>query len=152
MLSGAVFGGMFASPSVSDVLAGILSVSKPTSEGGKGCILIVKNYTGDRLNFGMAAEKAKLEYGIDCRMLVVSDDCAVERNKGITGRRGVAGTVFVHKVCGALASAGKDISFILEEGSKVVNNLMRCEWSEAKRSEAPRGLSLRSSPFSTTLI
>ena len=124
MLSGAIFGGMFASPSVSDVLAGILAVSLPSSLGGKGCVLIVKNYTGDRLNFGMAAEKAKLDYGIDCRMLVVSDDCAVERNKGITGRRGVAGTVFVHKVCGGLAQAGKDIDSILHQGRHVVNNLM----------------------------
>jgi len=121
MLSGAIFGGMFASPSVSDVLSAILAVSVPD---GKGCILIVKNYTGDRLNFGMAAEKAKLQYGIDCSLLVVSDDCAVPRDKGITGRRGVAGTVFVHKVCGALASQGAPIEEILEAGRNVAQSLM----------------------------
>lgn len=86
-----------------------------------GCILIVKNYTGDRLNFGVALEQARSE-GLSVKMLVVADDCALPRNKGeeghvsddfrclissltqsvthkgITGRRGVAGTVFVHKV------------------------------------------------------
>lgn len=104
MLSGAVLGGMFASPSVAAVLAAIRALS--SSKGGT--LLIVKNYTGDRLNFGMACEQANLE-GRDCQMVVVADDCALPRSKGITGARGVAGTVLVHKVAGAAAARGKSL-------------------------------------------
>jgi dihydroxyacetone kinase len=97
MLTAAVCGGIFASPSVASILAAIRAVSAPKE--GKGCLLIIKNYTGDRLNFGMAAEKAGQE-GIPTEMVVVADDCALERTKGITGARGVAGTVLVHKIAG----------------------------------------------------
>ena len=89
MLSGAILGGIFASPSVNSILAAIRAVTLPSSEGGKGCLLIVKNYTGDRLNFGMACELANAE-GRLVKMCVVADDCAIERKKGITGARGVA--------------------------------------------------------------
>ena len=92
MLSAAVLGNVFASPSVSAILAAIRVCG-----GKKGVLLVVKNYTGDRLNFGMAMEKAKQE-GIACQMVIVDDDCALQKGKGITGGRGVAGTVFVHKV------------------------------------------------------
>ena len=74
MLSGAILGGIFASPSVASILAAIRAVTIPTTNGGKGCLLIVKNYTGDRLNFGMACEMAKTE-GYDVAMVVVADDC-----------------------------------------------------------------------------
>ena len=74
MLSGAILGGIFASPSVAAILAAIRAVTIPTTDGGKGCLLIVKNYTGDRLNFGMACELAKAE-GYDVAMVVVADDC-----------------------------------------------------------------------------
>ena len=108
MLSVAVCGGIFASPSVASVLAGIRAV------GSSQVLMIVKNYTGDRLNFGMAAEKARKE----CRMVVVADDCALPRTKGITGARGVAGTVLVHKIAGAAASAGlllDDVAQVAEQ-------------------------------------
>jgi triose/dihydroxyacetone kinase / FAD-AMP lyase (cyclizing) len=116
MLSAAVCGGIFASPPVASILAAIRVVAAkkasdqpaaaaPESAGG-GVLLIVKNYTGDRLNFGMAAEKAKQELGIRVEMIVVADDVALPRTKGITGARGVAGTVLVHKVAGAAAAAG----------------------------------------------
>ena len=105
MLSGAILGGIFASPPVSSVLAAIRAVTLPKSEGGMGCLLIVKNYTGDRLNFGMACEMANAE-GRMVKMCIVADDCAVPRKKGITGARGVAGTVFVHKAAGAAAGLG----------------------------------------------
>ena len=86
---------MFASPSVSAILAAIQTC---TVRGAPGCLLIVKNYTGDRLNFGLAVEKARSE-GLNVEMVVVADDCALPRDKGITGRRGVAGTVFVRARC-----------------------------------------------------
>ena len=104
MLSAAVFGNVFASPSVSAILAAIRVCSGP-----KGVLLIVKNYTGDKLNFGMAMEKAKQEK-IDVKMVIVDDDCALPVGKGITGGRGVAGTVFVHKIAGAAALAGLSLS------------------------------------------
>jgi dihydroxyacetone kinase len=100
MLSAAVLGNVYASPSVSQILAAIR-----TCTGPKGTLLIIKNYTGDRLNFGMALEKAKAE-GFKVAMVVVADDCALPEGKGITGGRGVAGTVFVHKIAGAAAAAG----------------------------------------------
>ena len=110
MLSGAICGGIFASPSVAAILAAIraAAVNNPN-----GVLLVVKNYTGDRLNFGVACEKANQE-GILCRMVVVADDCALERTKGITGARGVAGTVLVHKIAGAASKAGKSLDEIVE--------------------------------------
>lgn len=90
MLSGAVLGGIFASPAVTSVLAAIRALAAK-NKNNKGVLLIVKNYTGDRLNFGMAAEMAAQE-GILVDLLVVADDCALPRSKGITGARGVAGT------------------------------------------------------------
>ena len=101
MLSAAVPGAVFASPSTASVLAAILHVT-----GAGGCLVIVKNYTGDRLNFGLACEQAKAA-GLKVEMLVVGDDCALpHRTGGLAGRRGVAGTVLVHKVAGAAAEAG----------------------------------------------
>eukprot|EP00041_Stephanoeca_diplocostata_P019279 m.413150 g.413150 ORF g.413150 m.413150 type:complete len:520 (-) comp21263_c0_seq5:497-2056(-) len=113
MLSGAVLGGMFASPSVAAILACIRTC---TTKNGPGCLLIVKNYTGDRLNFGVALEQARSE-GLAVRMVVVADDCALPRDKGITGRRGVAGTVFVHKVAGAAAEAGLSLEEVYCEAT-----------------------------------
>ena len=84
MLSAAVLGNVFASPSVASIVAAIRVVAGP-----KGVLLVVKNYTGDRLNFGMAVEIAKQE-GIDVKMVIVADDCALPLGKGITGGRGVA--------------------------------------------------------------
>ena len=103
MLTAAVLGNVFASPSVSHILAAIRCVTGPA-----GTLLIVKNYTGDRLNFGMAMERAKAE-GLQVRMVIVADDCALPEGKGITGGRGVAGTVFVHKIAGACAEAGASL-------------------------------------------
>ena len=79
MLDAAVCGDVFASPSVAAVLAAIRHVT-----GSPGCLLIVKNYTGDRLNFGLAAERAKLE-GLNVEMVVVADDCALPPPLGVAG-------------------------------------------------------------------
>ena len=112
MLSAAVLGNVFASPSVSQILAAIRCVTGPM-----GTLLIVKNYTGDRLNFGMAMERARAD-GLQVTMVVVADDCALPEGKGITGGRGVAGTVFVHKVAGACAEAGAGLQEVRDAASK----------------------------------
>ena len=104
MLSAAVCGEVFASPSVEAVLAGILAVT-----GAPGCLLIVKNYTGDRLNFGLAAERAKA-LGLRVEMVVVDDDIALP---DVPQARGLAGTLFVHKIAGAMAEAGKSLDCLL---------------------------------------
>ncbi|XP_058685591.1 triokinase/FMN cyclase [Poecile atricapillus] len=107
MLTGVVAGAVFASPSVGSVLAAIRAVAQA---GAAGILLIVKNYTGDRLNFGMALERARAE-GADVRMVVVGDDCAFA-TPGKAGRRGICGTVLIHKVAGALAEAGASLDEI----------------------------------------
>lgn len=100
MLSGVVCGDIFASPSTLQILNGIKLVQNE-AKGKKGVVLIVKNYTGDVLHFGLAAERAR-NMGIPCEVVIVGDDVAVGRNKGgMVGRRALAGTVLVHKVTGA---------------------------------------------------
>ncbi len=103
MLTGAISGDVFASPSAEAVLAAIRHTTGP-----RGCLLVVKNYTGDRLNFGLAVERAR-EEGIDARVVVIADDLAL----GVGPRaRGVAGTVLVHKLAGHLAEAGRSLDEI----------------------------------------
>lgn len=112
MLSAAVCGEVFASPSVEAVLAGILAVT-----GAPGCLLIVKNYTGDRLNFGLAAERAKA-LGLRVEMVVVDDDIALP---DVPQARGLAGTLFVHKIAGAMAEAGKSLDDIAATARDVID-------------------------------
>ncbi|MFG6082925.1 dihydroxyacetone kinase subunit DhaK [Paracoccus litorisediminis] len=111
MLTAAVCGDVFASPSVDAVLAGILAVTGPA-----GCLLIVKNYTGDRLNFGLAAERARA-FGLKVSMVVVGDDVALPDTPQA---RGVAGTLFVHKIAGALAENGADLATVTEAAERVI--------------------------------
>lgn len=101
MLSAAVCGEVFASPSVQAVLEAIIA-----SSGDAGCLLIVKNYTGDRLNFGLAAERARA-LGIAVETVLVSDDVAID---DAVRPRGIAGTLFVHKVAGFAAEAGRSLA------------------------------------------
>jgi ATP-dependent dihydroxyacetone kinase len=115
MLTAAVCGDVFASPSVDAVLAGILAVTGPA-----GCLLIVKNYTGDRLNFGLAAERARA-FGLNVSMVVVDDDVALPH---LPRARGVAGTLFVHKIAGALADQGADLETVTEAANKVIEGVM----------------------------
>ncbi len=103
MLAAAVVGDVFTSPSVDAVLAAIRAVT-----GAAGALLIVKNYTGDRLNFGLAAELARSE-GLAVKTVIVDDDVAV---MGGDGRRGLAGTVLVHKVAGAVAASGQSLAAV----------------------------------------
>lgn len=120
MLAAAICGDVFASPPVDAVLAGIRAVTGPM-----GCLLIVKNYTGDRLNFGLAAELAKSE-GYMVEMVIVGDDCALPPPRGIVGRRGLAGTILVHKVAGAAAAAGlslKDVAAEAKRASEMIGTM-----------------------------
>ena len=112
MLTAAVCGEVFASPSVEAVLAGILAVTK---EDGAGCLLIVKNYTGDRLNFGLAAERART-MGRRVEMVVVGDDIALP---DIAQPRGIAGTLFVHKIAGAMAERGASLDEVATAAREV---------------------------------
>lgn len=112
MLTAAVCGDVFASPSVDAVLAGILAVT-----GKAGCLLIVKNYTGDRLNFGLAAERARA-FGLNVAMVVVDDDVALP---DLPQARGVAGTLFVHKIAGALAEEGADLETVAAAAQRVID-------------------------------
>ena len=86
---------MFTSPSADPVLAAIKAVA-----GSPGVLLIVKNYTGDRLNFELAAEMARAE-GITVATVYVADDVALAHVQDRAGRRGIAGTVLVHKIAGS---------------------------------------------------
>ena len=112
MLTAAVCGEVFASPSVEAVLAGILAVT-----GDAGCLLIVKNYTGDRLNFGLAAERARA-LGHKVEMVIVDDDIALPDEPQA---RGVAGTLFVHKIAGAMAEAGKPLSEVAAAARAIID-------------------------------
>ncbi|WP_439495465.1 dihydroxyacetone kinase family protein [Bosea sp. (in: a-proteobacteria)] len=106
MLHAAVSGDVFTSPSVDAVLAAIRAVAGPA-----GALLIVKNYTGDRLNFGLAAEIARAG-GIPTEIVVVADDVALRDTVPKERRRGIAGTVLVHKIAGALAEQGRSLAVI----------------------------------------
>jgi dihydroxyacetone kinase len=113
MLTAAVCGDVFASPSVDAVLAGILAVTGPA-----GCLLIVKNYTGDRLNFGLAAERARA-FGHKVSMVIVDDDVALP---DLPQARGVAGTLFVHKIAGAMAENGANLEACTMAAERVIKS------------------------------
>lgn len=117
MLDGAVAGAVFTSPTPDQVFEAVKAVN-----GGKGVLLVVKNYTGDIMNFEMAAEMAA-EEGIQVEYVVVNDDVAVEDSTWTTGRRGIAGTVFVHKIAGAKAEAGADLAEVKKVAEKVITNV-----------------------------
>lgn len=113
MLSAAVAGDIFASPPAASVLAAILTVT-----GARGCLLIIKNYTGDRLNFGLAATQARAA-GVAVEILIVGDDCALpSAEPEASRRRGLAGTVLVHKVAGAAAAAGLPLAAVADEARR----------------------------------
>lgn len=117
MLDAAVLGEVFTSPTPDQIIEAIKTV-----DGGAGVLLIVKNYTGDILNFEMAAELAELE-GIEVEQVVVNDDVAVEDSSFTTGRRGIAGTVFVHKIAGAKAEQAGSLAEVKKVAEKVIANV-----------------------------
>ncbi|KFX67313.1 dihydroxyacetone kinase subunit DhaK [Paraburkholderia fungorum] len=117
MLSAAVAGEVFTSPSTDAVLDAIRAVA-----GRAGVLLIVKNYTGDRFNFGLAAEIARAE-GIPTEMVIVADDVALAASGDHAGRRGLAGTVLVHKIAGAAAAAGRPLAEVARIAREVAASL-----------------------------
>jgi len=114
MLDAAVAGAVFTSPTPDQIYEAILAAN-----GGKGVLLVIKNYTGDVMNFEMAADMARDE-GIEVDQVIVADDVAVENSTWTTGRRGIAGTIFVHKLAGACAEAGGELADVKRIAEKVI--------------------------------
>ncbi|MGO1580840.1 MAG: dihydroxyacetone kinase subunit DhaK [Peptoniphilaceae bacterium] len=117
MLDGAVSGEVFTSPTPDQVYEAIKAV-----DAKKGVLLVIKNYTGDVMNFEMAGEMAADE-GIEVEQVIVDDDVAVENSTWTTGRRGIAGTVLVHKLAGAKAEQGGSLLEVKEVAEKVIKNV-----------------------------
>ncbi|KAL6860744.1 hypothetical protein ACO1O0_004778 [Amphichorda felina] len=111
MLAAAVQGDIFASPSTKQILAGIDAVPSD-----KGTILVVTNYTGDCLHFGLASEKANAKGGSPCRIIICGDDVSVGRKGSMVGRRGLAGQIGVLKVMGGAAGAGGSLDDVYDLG------------------------------------
>jgi len=117
MLSAGIAGEVFTSPDTDSVHAAIKAVA-----GKPGALLVVKNYTGDRLNFGLAAEMARSE-GIAVEMIIVDDDVALDNKTQFAGARGLAGTIFVHKLVGAAAAEGKSLAEVAAIGRGAIKSL-----------------------------
>ncbi|WML37441.1 dihydroxyacetone kinase subunit DhaK [Clostridium sp. OS1-26] len=117
MLDAAVAGSVFTSPTPDQVYEAVKAV-----DGGEGVLLIVKNYSGDIMNFDMAKDMADMD-GIKVESVVVNDDVAVENSTYTAGRRGIAGTVFVHKIAGAKAEQGASLTEVKRVAEKVVENV-----------------------------
>jgi len=117
MLDAAVAGAMFTSPTPDQVFEAIKAV-----DAGQGVLLVIKNYTGDIMNFEMSEELAEAE-GINIVSVVTNDDVAVEDSLYTTGRRGVAGTIFVHKIAGAKAETGASLEDVKTIAEKVISNV-----------------------------
>lgn len=118
MLDAAVCGDVFASPSTIQVYNAILQ-----TQSEKGTLLIVKNYSGDCMNFDAAAEMAEEDDDIKVARVYVNDDVAVKDSLYTVGRRGVAGTIFVHKIAGAAAEQGKSLDEVKAVAEKVIANV-----------------------------
>lgn len=114
MLDAAVVGEVFTSPTPDQVFEAIKAV-----DGGKGVFLVIKNYSGDVINFEMAAEMAEAE-GIDVKQVVVKDDVAIDNPDS---RRGIAGTILVHKMAGAKAEQGGSLEDVKQVAEKTVANV-----------------------------
>lgn len=117
MLDAAVAGSVFTSPTPDQIYEGIKAIATDA-----GVLMIVKNYTGDVMNFEMAAEMAEME-GITVKHVVTNDDVAVKDSLYTVGRRGVAGTVFVHKIAGAMAESGANLEAVQAVAQKVIENV-----------------------------
>lgn len=117
MLDAAVPGAVFTSPTPDQIIPATVAV-----DSGAGVVHIVKNYTGDVLNFETAAEMAQAE-GVRVRSVLVNDDVAVEDSLYTAGRRGVGGTVMVEKIAGASAQRGDDLDAVTAIAERVVANV-----------------------------
>ncbi|GEQ50302.1 dihydroxyacetone kinase subunit DhaK [Tetragenococcus koreensis] len=117
MLSAAVAGDVFTSPTPDQI-----QIAMQEADQGEGVLLIVKNYTGDNLNFEMAQEMAEMD-DIQSKIVVVDDDIAVEDSEFTAGKRGVAGTVLVHKILGNAARSGASLDELKQLGDDVVKKI-----------------------------
>ena len=117
MLDAAVAGNVFASPSPDRIIRGIKE-----ADSGAGVLMIIKNYSGDIMNFQMAGEMAEDE-GIKVEHIITRDDVAVQDSTYSTGRRGIAGTVLVHKIAGAAAEEGMSLPEVKAAGQKAIDNM-----------------------------
>ena len=117
MLDAAVAGAVFTSPTPDQVYEGIKAIATDA-----GVLMVIKNYTGDVMNFEMAGEMAEME-DIKVAKVVVNDDVAVDGSLYTVGRRGVAGTVFVHKIAGAKAETGASLEEVQATAQKVIDNV-----------------------------
>ncbi|MGF0116312.1 dihydroxyacetone kinase subunit DhaK [Promicromonospora sp. Marseille-Q5078] len=117
MLDAAVPGAVFTSPTPDQIVPAVLG-----ADSGAGVVAIVKNYTGDVLNFETAVELVEAE-GSQVATILVNDDVAVEDSLYTAGRRGVAGTVCVEKIAGAAAARGDDLGAVTEVAGRVVANV-----------------------------
>ncbi|HER0850666.1 TPA: dihydroxyacetone kinase subunit DhaK [Streptococcus pyogenes] len=117
MLSAAICGAVFTSPTPDQILEAIKAADE-----GAGVFMVIKNYSGDIMNFEMAQELAEME-GIDVASVVVDDDIAVENSLYTQGRRGVAGTILVHKILGHAAREGKSLADIKALADELVPNI-----------------------------
>jgi len=116
MLTASVQGTVFAAPPPTSILGGLRLIGR---NNPAGVLIVITNYTGDRLTFGLAMERARSE-GIKVEMVVVGEDCALTSAEKTAGRRGLAGTVLMHKIAGALAEEGKS----LDEIVKILNGIL----------------------------
>lgn len=116
MLSAAVAGEVFTSPTPDQIYEAITAVDQ-----GKGVLLIVKNYSGDVMNFDMAKEMAEAD-DIEIKTIVVDDDISVKNSEFTQGKRGVAGTALVEKIVGAAARSGMNLTDLATLGQKVIDN------------------------------
>ena len=117
MLDCAIPGAVFSSPTPDQIYEGIKAIATP-----KGVLMIIMNYTGDIMNFEMAQEMADME-GIKIDKVVTNDDVAVLNSTWTVGRRGVAGTVLVHKIAGAMAETGAELSEVKRVAQEAVDNV-----------------------------
>jgi dihydroxyacetone kinase-like protein len=117
MLDGAAAGEVFTSPTADELEAMVAA-----ADGGAGVLMVVKNYEGDVMNFETAGELVEME-GVDVAEVVVNDDVAVEDSLYTSGRRGVCGTVLVHKAAGAKAAEGADLAEVQRVAQKVVDSV-----------------------------
>ena len=117
MLDAAISGNVFSSPSPDRIGSAIEQVSC-----SKGVLMVIKNYSGDIMNFGLSADLAEMD-DIEVAQVVVKDDVAVPDREEGTGRRGIAGTVFVHKIAGAKAEQGASLAEVKEAAEKAIRNI-----------------------------
>ena len=117
MLDAAVAGNIFSSPSPDRISEAIERVDK-----GEGVLLVIKNYSGDIMNFGLSKDMAEAD-DKKVATVIVKDDVAVEDSTYSTGRRGIAGTVFVHKIAGAMAEKGASLEEVERAANKAIANI-----------------------------